>query len=100
MKLDSLTLYKYRFESLYTQSVQGRRTIEHYRVFLDNVFKYVPYFCSYLFDHSLGTLDVVSLTVLYESFHNERLKQFKSHFFRKSALIKSQFRSYYDYRTA
>lgn len=30
---DSLTLYQYRLESLNTQSVQRRRTVEHYRMF-------------------------------------------------------------------
>ena len=100
VKLDCLALYKYRFESLYAQSVQSRRTIEHYRVLLDNIFKHIPDFCSYFFDHSLGALDIMRLTVFYESFHNKRLKQLKRHFFRKSALIESQLRSYYDYRTA
>ena len=80
--------------------MQGRRTVEHYRVLFDDTFQYIPYFRSYLFDHPLGALDVVSITLLHQLFHDERLEQFQGHLLRQSTLIELEFRSYYDNGTA
>ena len=100
MKLDSLALYQHRLESLDSQSVKRRRTVEHYRMLFDDAFQYVPDFRSYFFHHSLGALDVVSIALLNQLFHYERLEQLESHFLRKSALVELELRSYYDYGTS
>ena len=100
MQLYSLTLYQNRLERLYTESVKGRGTVEHYRMFLDDSFEHVPYLRSYFLDHSLGTLDIVSVAVFHELLHDERLEQFERHLLRQTALIEFQLRSYYDYRTS
>ena len=100
MKLDGLTLYQYRLEGLDTQSVKSRRTVEHYRMFLDNSFQYVPYLRSDLFHHSLGALDVMSISLLYKLLHDKRLEKLQSHLLRQSALVELELRSYYDYGTA
>ena len=100
MKLNRFTFYENRFECLNTESVKGRRTVKHNRMFLDNAFEYIPYFRSYLFNHSLCTLDIVCISLFNEFFHDERFEQFQCHFLRESALVELEFRSYYDYRTA
>ena len=69
-------------------------------MFLDNAFQYVPHLRSDFFNHSLGALDVVSVALLYQLFHYERLEQLEGHLLRKSALIELELRSYYDYGTA
>ena len=86
VKLDSLTFNQYRFECLDTQSVESRGTVQHYRMFLDNAFENVPNFRSYLFYHSLGALDIVSIAVFNEFLHDERLEQLEGHLLRKTAL--------------
>ena len=100
MQLDRLTFYEYRLECLDTQSVQGRCTVEHDRMFLDDAFEYIPYFRSDFFDHSLCALDVVRIALFDQFFHDERLEQFQRHLLRQTALIEFQFRSDDDYRTS
>ena len=100
MKLDRLTFYENRFKCLNTQSVQGRGTVEHNRMILDNAFQHIPYLRTNLFDHSLCTLDIMCIPVFNQLFHDERLEEFQSHLLRKSALVESQFRTYYDYGTS
>ena len=100
MQLDGLALYEYRFKGLNAQSVQRRRTVEHYRMLSDYLFEHVPYLRADLLDHSLGALDVVSVLVLDQLLHDERLEQFQSHLLRKTALVELQFRTYYDYGTS
>ncbi|CDB02593.1 predicted protein [Firmicutes bacterium CAG:145] len=69
-------------------------------MFLDDAFQYVPHLRSDFFDHSLGALDVVSVALLYQLFHYERLEQLEGHLLRKSALVELKLRSYYDYGTS
>ena len=96
MKLDSLTLYKYRLKCLNTESVKCRRSVEHYRMLFDNVLKDIPYFSLHSLYHLLGGFYIVCGTFFYKLFHYERLKQLNSHLFRQTALIYLKFRSYYD----
>ena len=107
MKLDCLTLNEYRLESLNTESVKRRSTVEHNRVILDNGFKCVPDLGVSSFNRLFGGFDVGFLgsVVLVaadvnQSLHNERLEQLKSHLFRKSALINLQVRTDDDNRTS
>ena len=100
VKLDSSALYKDRLECLNTKSVKCRRTVEHYRVTLNNVFKCVPNLwlsSVYLFP---CRLDVDSRIGVNKSFHNERLEQLESHFLWQTALIHLKLRAYDDNRTS
>ena len=87
------------FESLDTQSVEGRCTVEEYRMFFDNFFENIPYDGACTFYHAFSTLNIGSFATVYQTFHNERFEKFQSHFFRQAALMHFQFRTYYDYRT-
>ena len=100
MELDRLTFDQYRLECLNTKSVQGRRTVQHNRMFSDDLFEDIPYFRADLFDHSLGALDVVRILVFHQLLHDERLEQLQRHLLRKTALIELQFRADNDYGTA
>ena len=97
VKLDRVSFYQYRFECLDTESVKSRSTVEHDRMFFDDIVKHVPYFRSCGLDISLGLLDRFYDLSVPELFHDERLKQFERHYFRHAALIELEFRSYYDY---
>ena len=100
MKLNSLTFYKDRLKCLDTKTVQCRRTVQHNRMFFDNVLENVPYLRLELLHHFLCIFNVVRGTVCNKLFHNKRLEQLDSHLFRKTALINLQLRSYDDNRTS
>ena len=100
MKLYSLTFYQYRLKRLYTKPMQSWRTVQHYRMLLNNTFQHIPNLRSYFFHHSFGTLNVVSIAVLHQLFHNKRLEQFQSHLLREATLVKLKLRAYYDYRSS
>ena len=82
------------------QSVQCRRTVQHNRMFLDNLFQHIPYLCIQLFYQLLRILDVLADSLGYQFFHYERLEQFDCHFLRQTTLIDLQFRSNDDNGTS
>ena len=100
VKLDGLTLDEGRLEGLDTESVQGRGTVQHDRVALDDIFEDVPYLRIQTVNHLLRVLDVVCLTGLNQLLHHERLEQLEGHLLRNTALIDLQLRSYDDNRTS
>ena len=100
MQFDRTAFYQNGFKCLNTQSVQCRRTVQHNRMFSDNFFQNIPYFCLQSFYHSLSGFDVVCQTIFHQFLHYEGFEQFDRHFFRQTALVNFQFRTYYDYRTA
>ena len=100
MQLDCLTLYQDRFKCLNTQSVQGRRTVEHDRMSLGHLFKNIPDDRLSALDHFLCAADGVGITASLEVADDERFKQNKRHLLRKTALCEFQFRTDNDDRTA
>ena len=100
VKFDGLTLDEGRLEGLNTESVQGRGTVQHNRVTLDDILEDVPYLRIQTVNHLLRVLDVMCLTGLNQLLHNERLEQLEGHLLRNTALIDLQLRSYDDNRTS
>ena len=100
VKLDGLTLDEGRLEGLDTESVQGRGTVQHNRVTLDDILEDVPNLRIQTVNHLLRILNVVGLTGLYQLLHHERLEQLEGHLLRNTALIDLQLRSYDDNRTS
>ena len=80
--------------------MQGRGTVQHNRVALDDILEDVPYLRIQTVNHLLRILNVVGLTRLYQLLHHERLKQLEGHLLRNTALIDLQLRSYDDNRTS
>mgnify|MGYP000672846349 CR=1 FL=1 len=93
MQTDGAALDEDRLERLNAQTVQGRRTVQHDRVTLDDVLEHVPYLGLCALDHLLGGLDVGCGAVLDQLLHDEGLEQLESHFLRQTALIDLQVRS-------
>ena len=100
MQLDCLTFYQDRLKCLNAQSVQCRRTVQHNRMFLDNLFQHIPYLCIQLFYQLLRILDVLADSVSNEFLHNKRFEELDRHLLRKTALIDLKFRSNDDNRTS
>jgi len=99
MQLDSFTFDHLRLESLNTQTVKCRSTVQQYWMAFHYVFKNIP-------DHRLLTVhDLLSrLHSLYDTSldqltDNERLVQFGSHQFRNTTFMHSQLRANNNYRT-
>ena len=100
MELDGPAFHQHRLKGLDAQAVQGRRTVQQHRVFLDDVFQHVPHLGFDPLHHPLGALDVMGVGVLHQLLHDEGLKQLQRHFLGQAALIHLQFRPYHDNRTA
>ena len=100
MKLDSLTLYKYRLKCLNTESMKCRRSVKHYRMLFDDFLKDIPYIILHSLNHLLGRFYIMSCSLFYKFLHYERLEKFYSHLLWKTALIDFKLRSYYDNRSS
>ena len=100
VQFDGATFPKDRFERLDTQAVQGRRAVQQNRMFVDDIFKDIPYFRRNFFDFFLRIFDVVRQTASHEFFHDKRFEEFERHFLRQTALVHFEFRSDNDNGTA
>ena len=83
VELKCTAFNKNGLESLDTESVKSRCTVEHYGVILDNDFESVPNFglgCS--FDHFSCVLDVGCNANVNKAFHDKGLEELDCHFFR------------------
>ena len=99
MQFQRASFYQNRLKRLDTQPMQGRSTVQHNRIFLNDGFQRIPYTRICRFNRFLCTLDILSLAQIGQPLHDKRLKQFQSHFFRQSALIQLQFRTDHDNAT-
>ena len=99
VQLNSLTLNHLRLESLNTETVKCRRTVEHDRMSLHYVFKDIPDNRLTTVYDTLCALDRLYDTTLNELANNKRLVKFSSHQLRKTTLAHFQFRSNYNNRT-
>ena len=100
MELERTALDEDGLKRLDAEAVQRRRTVEHDRAVLDDVFERVPDLVLALVDHLLGGLDVVGKTVFDELLHDERAEQLDGHFLRHAALVELQLRADDDDGTA
>src|SRR5678810_777270 len=100
VKLDGFTFYQLGLESLDGKPVQRWGTVQHDRVTLENIFKYIPNNCFFFvhkFPCRLNSLHDAS----FNQFADDKwLEQFSSHILGKTALEKFQLRSNHDHRTA
>ena len=100
VQFDSTAFDKYWFKCLDGKSVQCWRTVEHYWVVFDYVFKDIPNFCISAFNAFLCRFNVVALTNFHKLFHYKWFEQFQSHFLWNTALVQFEFWTYYDNGTA
>ena len=87
VQLDRLAFDKNRLKSLDAETVQGRCTVEHDRVFLDNLFKDVPDLGALALDQLLGTLDRGAKATFFELVVDKGFEQLQRHLLRKTALV-------------
>ena len=99
VQLDCLTFNQSWFESLNTQSVQCRRTVEQNRMLADNLIKDIPNFRTFFFNQLLRLLNSRGEAFGVKTCIDKRLEQFQSHFLRQTALVQFQLRTGHDNRT-
>ena len=92
MQLDGLALHQHRVKGLNAQTVEGRGTIEHNRVILDNFFQNVPYLGALPFNQFLGRFHRLDVPLFLQLHNNEGLEQLHGHVFRQTTLVKLQLR--------
>jgi len=80
--------------------VQGRRTVQHDRMFSNDVFEDVPYHRLLAFDHLLGLLDGGGVAENLQLVENEGLEQLQSHQLGQAALMQLELRADHDDRAA
>ena len=99
MQLDSFAFNHLRLESLNTQTVKCRGTVQQYRMAFHHVFQDIPDNRFFTIHNLLGTLYSLHNTTLNQLADNEWLVKFGSHQFRNTTLTHLQFRTNNDYRT-
>ena len=99
MQLNGFTFNQDRFKRLNTQTVQGRRTVQHNRMFANDFFQDVPYFWYFLLYQFFRCFNGRCQTLFFQFMENERLEQFQSHFFRQTALVQTQVWTYGNHGT-
>ena len=100
VQVDGLAFNQQRLEGLNAEAVQGRRAVEHHRVFLDALFQAIPDFGFFALHHLLGHLDGGGQTLTLQQAEHEGLEQFQGHFLGQAALVQLQRRADHDDRTA
>ena len=99
VQLDSLTFDELWLESLYTEAVQCRGTVQHDRMPFHDVFKDVPDNRLATINNLLGALDGFHDATLDEFADDERLVKLSCHQLRQTAFAHPQLRTNNDYRT-
>ena len=99
MQLNSFALDKSGLESLNTQTVKCRCTVEKHRMTLHYIFENVPYNRIMAVDYLLGTLHSFHYTTLYKLAYDEWFVKFCSHKFRETTLTHFEFRTNNNHRT-
>ena len=99
VQLDSLTFNQYRLKRLNTQTVKGRRPVQHYRVFANHFGEDIPHLSCFALDHLLGRLDGGRQTTTFQLGKDERLEQFQRHLLGQTTLVQLQRRADHDHGT-
>src|SRR5918993_2404208 len=99
MQLDGRTLDQANSERLNAQPVQGGGAVEEHEVVLNDLFEHFPNALVHPLYQPLGCLDVVSMAMIDEPAHHERLEQFQRHALRQSTLVEREIRTNHDDRS-
>ena len=100
VQLNRLAFNEDWFKCLNAEAVQGRRTVEHHRVFANDVFQCVPNFRLVAFHHQLRRLDGRRLFFFNQLLEDEWFEQLQCHPLRQTALVQAQRRTDHNHGTA
>ena len=100
MQLNGFAFNQNRLKRLDTQTVQGRRTVQHDRMFADHFFQDIPNFRHFLLYQFFSSFYGSGQTLDFQLVENKRFEQFQRHFLRQTTLMQTQVRTYGNHRTA
>ena len=100
MQLDGAALHQHRLKGLDAQTVQGGSAVQQHGMLVDHVLQHVPHLGTHPLHHALGVLDIVSVALADQAFHDEGLEQLQGHFLGQAALMHLQLRAHHDDGTA
>ena len=89
VQLNRLAFNEDWFKCLNAEAVQGRRTVEHHRVFANDVFERIPDFRLVALHHQLRRFDGRCLFFFNELLEDKRLEQLQRHALRQTALVQA-----------
>ena len=96
MQLQSPAIHQHRLKGLDAQTVQGRRTVKHDGVILDDNVQRIPHLGDTLIHHLLGGFDVIGHAILHQLLHDEGAEQLHGHLLGHAALIDLQLGAYHN----
>ena len=99
VQTESLTFYEAGLEGLDTQTVQGRSTVQKYRVTLQDIFQNIPNQRILAVHNLLGRLHGFHDASFQNLADDERFEQLGGHIFRQTAFVHVQLGTYHDNRT-
>ena len=100
VQLDGLAFDQHGLERLDAEAVQRRRTVQHDRVFADDVLEDVPDHRLLAFDQLLRCLDGRGQTHHFQTVEDEGLEKLKRHQLGQTALVQLELRADHDDRAA
>jgi len=100
MKTDCLAFNQDRIKGLDAQPVECRRTVQEHRVFLDDLFKYVPHLGPLALDHLLGAFDCRCISLFFKFIEDKGFEQLQRHLLRQAALMELEIGTDDDHGTA
>ena len=100
VQLDSFTFNHVRLESLNTQTVQSRRTVQQYRMTFHYMFQDIPNHRFLAVYNLLCRFYSLHDTTFYQLTDDKRFVKFCSHQLRNTTFTHLQFRTNDDYRTS
>ena len=80
--------------------MQRRRTVQHDRVFANDLVEHIPDFRTFFLDQFLGLFDGAGQALRIKSCIDERLEQLERHLLRQAALVQLEIRTNHDHGTA
>ena len=99
VQLNSLALNQLRLESLDTQSVKRRSTVQQHWMTFQYIFQDIPNHRIFFLYDFLRSFYGFYDTPFNQFTNDKRLEQFRSHVLWQSTLVQFECRSYHDYRT-
>ncbi len=100
MEFNGSALDQNGFKCLNTESVQGRRTVQHNGMVFNDHFQCIPNLGLGAFHHFSCGFDIARNACFDQTFHNKGLEQLQCHLFRQTALVNFEFGTDNDNRTA
>ena len=87
MQLDRLVLNQNGLKGLDSETMEGRRAVQHHGMIADDILQNIPNLILLLLDHLLGRLDIARGASLNQNLHDKGLEELQRHLLGNTALV-------------